>query len=1054
MNPIFDGFMGTVQSEITNPFGLAAVAATGKHESGFSPRNAFRTWNDPSETGRPGTAGGIMSWNNDRLRNLQRFAAQVGDDPKRPSPQVQAQFFLREDPKLVQALNAAKSPEEATRLMNNAWRFAGYNRPGGEAAARLNTARQFAATGSFGDPRAAATGTGSAPIPPPREQMLAARNSNPMDGGLLSYASLGGGAPQQAPAPQPMAFAPSGNSGGMGPLPARIQSGDDGIPTAFDGIRASFDGGIPFAPQGDAGGNDPASMMMAALSQPKPLRETLGLVDELIGDFGAGGIPGADDERRNLAGIRGTLSADTDAAATRGTLSADTEGATARGREAAGGGLLSGLFDTRTDAAMIQSGEEEARALLNDGRISQDEYDRARRRAENRMLREEPDMLSNLVDDDNTEAAEAQMMPRRFDEEPGLVADSVSSPDSRGLFGPDPFAYDNQPMDASGPIPPLLPRAPQPDPFQGARDAISADRTIQAVRGGVRTPGADAALRDFSQPLAPPLPAPQEIATLPQPYEAPMPQPQQQMQPQVPQQPQVPPQQAINPNDWSGGEWIPPDIGMQLAQAQMRGGNMPIADAPAQGAMPAQGGAMPVPGGAQPPMNIDPQAQAASPAPAPVAQPQAAQPAQAASGEPNPMRQMFADMLMAVGTSLMETGDLRNVGRAMGALQQASTERRKSAQEQRAIGNALRMFTGADGNPVFSDEQINMFSGSPAAAKLGMQAIQEMTARQDAMRERTEMDSFLGDTLQPLDQSPVAVPEIPAVAPDRGVPVPPQGAEQLDAPAREEPVRNEPSVNPQISSLQQEIRGYENALAQNNERLATPKGQTPEGRAAIAEQARRIQNVIDQKRGQIAELTPASPDFSNIQAMTRAFEQETEPHAEVFRRFNEFTRLMTQKTAPSDNLLVQTVQRMFDPRMRRPGAQSEGETIGSSYIDRAANALALFMDGNVLTPRAREELLNIAEQYAAEYASDFEDLAEATRARTSVLFPNTKADDTIITLRARQFSRYQQAAQSLAEQREAQPAPPPPTGYDDSQWQKLWQSMTQEERRDFLEASQ
>lgn len=132
---VFNSFMGTVRSSgLNNPFALAAVAATVQHESGFSSENGNRTWNDPSETGRPGRAGGYMSWNNDRLVAMQEFTG--GDN----SPEAQAAYFMQEDPDLIRALNNAGSVEEATKLMNDAWRFAGYNREGGEAGARLDTA--------------------------------------------------------------------------------------------------------------------------------------------------------------------------------------------------------------------------------------------------------------------------------------------------------------------------------------------------------------------------------------------------------------------------------------------------------------------------------------------------------------------------------------------------------------------------------------------------------------------------------------------------------------------------------------------------------------------------------------------------------------------------------------------------------------------------------------------------------------------------------------------------------------------------------------------------
>lgn len=141
-NDIYSGFMDTVDDTITNPFGLAAVAATGQAESRFSPGNVNRTWSDPSESGQAGTAGGIMSWRGPRLEALQTFAAKKGEQGN-GSPQTQAEFLLQEDPNLITALNNAKSVEEAQQLMNRAWQFAGWNRPGGEAAERLSSANAF-----------------------------------------------------------------------------------------------------------------------------------------------------------------------------------------------------------------------------------------------------------------------------------------------------------------------------------------------------------------------------------------------------------------------------------------------------------------------------------------------------------------------------------------------------------------------------------------------------------------------------------------------------------------------------------------------------------------------------------------------------------------------------------------------------------------------------------------------------------------------------------------------------------------------------------------------
>lgn len=134
-NEVFSSFMDTVKEGVTNPFALAAIAATGQRESAFSPGNVNRTWSDPSQSGQAGTAGGIMSWRGPRYQAL----AQTGD----LSPAGQARFFLQEDPNLISALNGAQSVEDAIGLMNNAWKFAGYDRPGGEASARLQAARGF-----------------------------------------------------------------------------------------------------------------------------------------------------------------------------------------------------------------------------------------------------------------------------------------------------------------------------------------------------------------------------------------------------------------------------------------------------------------------------------------------------------------------------------------------------------------------------------------------------------------------------------------------------------------------------------------------------------------------------------------------------------------------------------------------------------------------------------------------------------------------------------------------------------------------------------------------
>lgn len=125
---------------LTNPYGLAAMAAYAGRESGYKPGNITGSWSDPSESGQPGTSGGILSWRGDRFANMRRLTAGAKDPVA-----AQASFALTESPELTLALQNAKSPEEANQLMARAWKFAGYNRPGGEFAARLGSTREYLA---------------------------------------------------------------------------------------------------------------------------------------------------------------------------------------------------------------------------------------------------------------------------------------------------------------------------------------------------------------------------------------------------------------------------------------------------------------------------------------------------------------------------------------------------------------------------------------------------------------------------------------------------------------------------------------------------------------------------------------------------------------------------------------------------------------------------------------------------------------------------------------------------------------------------------------------
>lgn len=175
----YQPFIETVRGKITNPYGLAAVAATGRAESGWSPEKANSTWADPSVSGQPGTSGGILSWRGPRLQALQTFAAQKGERLGSISPQTQAEFFLNEDPGLIERLNQAGSPQEAADTMANAWRFAGYDQQGGEAARRRALAQNYYAQEFGRGNQASAAIDQAAPRSGYVDPMVSAPNSRP-----------------------------------------------------------------------------------------------------------------------------------------------------------------------------------------------------------------------------------------------------------------------------------------------------------------------------------------------------------------------------------------------------------------------------------------------------------------------------------------------------------------------------------------------------------------------------------------------------------------------------------------------------------------------------------------------------------------------------------------------------------------------------------------------------------------------------------------------------------------------------------------------------------
>ncbi|HKF93977.1 MAG TPA: hypothetical protein VKB96_05105, partial [Gammaproteobacteria bacterium] len=88
---------------------------------------------------------------------MQNYASSKGEQGN-GSPETQAQFFLQENPQVIQALNNAKSPQEANSILANAWKFAGYDRPGGENARRAALTQNYYANEFANAPQQQAEG--------------------------------------------------------------------------------------------------------------------------------------------------------------------------------------------------------------------------------------------------------------------------------------------------------------------------------------------------------------------------------------------------------------------------------------------------------------------------------------------------------------------------------------------------------------------------------------------------------------------------------------------------------------------------------------------------------------------------------------------------------------------------------------------------------------------------------------------------------------------------------------------------------------------------------
>lgn len=93
----------------------AGVVGNLVHESGGQ-LQTDREWSDPSQSGQPGTSGGIASWRNERLAELKKWSEKQGLDHKEFKTQIRFLQYDLAKPKYAELraqLRAAKTPEEA-----------------------------------------------------------------------------------------------------------------------------------------------------------------------------------------------------------------------------------------------------------------------------------------------------------------------------------------------------------------------------------------------------------------------------------------------------------------------------------------------------------------------------------------------------------------------------------------------------------------------------------------------------------------------------------------------------------------------------------------------------------------------------------------------------------------------------------------------------------------------------------------------------------------------------------------------------------------------------
>jgi hypothetical protein len=119
-----------------------------------------------------------MSWRGPRLASLQAYAKSKGETGN-GSPKTQGEFLLVENPQLIERLNSAKSTDEAANIMADAWRFAGYDQQGGEAARRRALAQNYYAQEFGKGNQASAAIDQAAPRSGYVDPMVSAPNSRP-----------------------------------------------------------------------------------------------------------------------------------------------------------------------------------------------------------------------------------------------------------------------------------------------------------------------------------------------------------------------------------------------------------------------------------------------------------------------------------------------------------------------------------------------------------------------------------------------------------------------------------------------------------------------------------------------------------------------------------------------------------------------------------------------------------------------------------------------------------------------------------------------------------